>query len=158
MYSHLVYVCFGNRIWMSSMWAPPPHPPPPPIPPSRSVLYIKGVPSCIIYPIIDINIRKRVLWVLVTNLNGMYYYNYVTGSMWASLSPPTGPHILFPISWYILLVQYWLHVDIYSGRNEISARNGISALTFKRNFGYVLQTLMTWNFYWLIFCLYTTIF
>ncbi len=31
--------------------------------------------------------------------------------------------------------------------------NGISALTFKCYFGNVLQTFLTLNFYWLIFCL-----
>ncbi len=28
----------------------------------------------------------------------IYYYSCSTGIMWASLSPPTGPHIHFPIS------------------------------------------------------------
>ncbi len=36
-----------------------------------------------------------------------------------------------------------LYIPLYSGRNEISARNGISALTFKYKYGDFLQTFQT---------------
>ncbi len=44
----------------------------------------------------------------------------------------------------ISVVQHMAQfISLYSGRNEITARNGISALTFKYKYGDVLQTFET---------------
>jgi hypothetical protein len=72
------------------------------------------------------------------------------------LPPPPPPTFCNGLWSCYSSIIYYCHVYIYSGRNEISARNGISALTFKYKYGDVLQTFQTWNFDWLKFCLYTT--